>query len=120
MTMENKKVCTQCHNQCPVDALKCGRGKAFFGEEGKMAADRGGEGNGREGHGGNGHGKDGHGRGPSFNPDSLYGLMRGCGHYLHHSQGNGCPDESVLFGALDEQERDELKRLLAKVLNSWN
>lgn len=115
MSAENKKTCNQCNNQCPVDALKCGRGKAFFGEEGEMA-----KGHGREGHGREGHGREGHGGGASFASDSLYGLMRGCGHYLHHNQGNnGGTDESELFRVLDEAEKKELKRLLAKVLDSW-
>lgn len=58
--------CTQCPNQCPEDALRCGRGRKLFGtESGESKEGRGegrGEGSGRPGthEHGNGHG---HGRG---------------------------------------------------------
>lgn len=69
--------CTQCPNQCPEDALRCGRGRKLFGtESGEDKEGRGegrGEGSGRpdtheHGHGqGHGHGHDhdhhGHGHG---------------------------------------------------------
>ena len=69
--------CTQCPNQCPEDALRCGRGRKLFGtESGESKEDRGegrGEESGRPGtheHGngqGHGHGHDhdhhGHGHG---------------------------------------------------------
>lgn len=73
--------CTQCPNQCPEDALRCGRGRKLFGtESGESKEDRGegrGEGRGEESgrpgtheHGngqGHGHGHDhdhhGHGHG---------------------------------------------------------
>lgn len=69
--------CTQCPNQCPEDALRCGRGRKLFGtESGESKEGRGegrGEGSGRPGtheHGngqGHGHGHDhdhhGHGHG---------------------------------------------------------
>ena len=33
MTSENKEVCTQCPNHCPISDLKCGRGRrAMLGE----------------------------------------------------------------------------------------
>jgi len=60
--------CTQCPNQCPEDALRCGRGRKLFGtESGESKEGRGegrGEGSGRPGtheHGngqGHGHGHD--------------------------------------------------------------
>ena len=125
--MENNKTtnCNQCPNQCPADALKCGRGRHYFEQlenpEGIKADERAGHGYG-EGHGhsenhGHGH-KEGHGHGKS---DDLYGLMRGCGHYLHHSGGKHqeAGEENQLFAALDEGEQECLKGLLKKLLDSW-
>lgn len=133
--MENNKItnCNQCPNQCPADALKCGRGRHYFEQlenpEGFKMDEKGehghGEGHGenhghRESHGhgenhGHGH-KEGHGR-----SDDLYGLMRGCGHYLHHNSGGHqeAGGENGLFAALDEGEQECLKGLLKKLLNSW-
>lgn len=31
--MEGMQFCEQCENHCPVDSLKCGRGRRFFGLE---------------------------------------------------------------------------------------
>ena len=35
--MKNDQVqtCPQCDNHCPVDALRCGKGRKFFGVEGE-------------------------------------------------------------------------------------
>lgn len=89
--MENEKItnCNQCPNQCPVEALQCGRGRHYFEQMGK--------------------------------PDDLYGLMRACGHYLHHSSGNPQREEGrqQLFAALDEAEQETLKGLLKKLTESW-
>ena len=117
--MENNKItnCNQCPNQCPADALKCGRGRHYFEQlenpEGIKSEERGQHGHG-ESHGG-GHGR-GHGK-----SDDLYGLMRGCGHYLHHSGGKHqkAGEENRLFAALDEGEQECLKGLLKKLLDSW-
>lgn len=80
--------CTQCDNNCPIDALKCGRGRRFFGIEEKI------------------------------DTNSLTGLMKKCGHALHHS--GGAMDEAKLFQALSEEEQNTLKTLLQKVSASWD
>ena len=33
--MEEKQFCNQCENHCPVDDLKCGKGRRAFGLEGE-------------------------------------------------------------------------------------
>lgn len=46
-----------------------------------------------------------------------YALLRSCGHYLHHTAGEGDPD--TMFAMLSEDEKKELNSLLRKVLKSW-
>lgn len=84
--------CTQCDNNCPIDALKCGKGRRFFGLEDRE------------------HG--------SFDPDSLTGLLKKCGHALHHS--GGALNEAELFQDLSEEECSSLKALLQKLTASWD
>ncbi|MDD6692713.1 MAG: hypothetical protein PUE63_12950 [Lachnospiraceae bacterium] len=56
--------CTQCPNQCPEDALRCGRGRKLFGTESGESKEGRGEGRGEESgrpgthEHGNGHGHD--------------------------------------------------------------
>lgn len=54
-----------------------------------------------------------HGHGA--NPDTLYGVMRRCGHILHH----GDMDKEKVFDGLTEDEQAQLKTLLTKLLDSW-
>ena len=67
-------------------------------------------------HGGHHHG---HGHGPHGGsmpaPDSLEGLLLRCGHALHHG-GHGQKD---LFAGLTQQEQDDLRGLLPKLVGSW-
>lgn len=106
--MENKQMtnCNQCPNQCPADALQCGRGRHYFEQMGNAEAakshDRG-----------NNYHDDSHGRGHG-KPDDLYGLMRMCGHYLHNNGGG-----TQLFDGLEEAEQESLKKLLKKLTDSW-
>lgn len=52
----NKQYCNQCDNQCPADALRCNRGRAYFGmEPAEMKM-----------------------------PAGPIGLLQKCGHLLHH------------------------------------
>ena len=73
--------CTQCPNQCPEDALRCGRGRKLFGTESGEGKEGRGEGRGEEsgrsgthehgngqGHG-HGHDHDHHGHGPGGDHD---------------------------------------------------
>lgn len=106
--MEDKKItnCNQYPNHCPADALQCGRGRHYFEQlenPGAVEASTGESRNHR-------HGKS----------DDLYGLMRACGHYLHHSVGRHQEErEENLFAALGGAEQETLKGLLKKLLDSW-
>ena len=86
-----KQYCDQCENQCPIDALKCGKGRRHFGlepAEGEMP--------GRE------------------MPGGPLGLLMQCGHFLHHCGANGAD-----LSALTPQEQAELERLLTTLLADW-
>ena len=103
--MEAKKItnCPICPNHCDIEAPKCNRGKELAekiraGEPIDPDALRVGD-----GHGGN------------RDENSLEGLMRRCGHVLHHGGRSG--DE--LFQALSDEEQTALKALLKKLLESW-
>ena len=89
--------CNQCENACPVDALKCGRGRRYFGVEDA----------------GHGHGH-GHGYGKPDLSGPL-GLLRQCGHMLHH----GSIGEEEALSALPKEEQEELERLLGLLLADW-
>lgn len=89
-----KQLCDQCENQCPVDALQCGRGRRHFGLESKA------------------DGKERIGHEISQGP---IGQLRQCGHLLHHG-GVGGDD---LLSALNPQEQSELERLLGTLLADW-
>lgn len=52
----NEQYCNQCENRCSVDALRCNRGRAYFGQE--MTE-------------------------PEM-PAGAAGLLQKCGHVLHH------------------------------------
>lgn len=135
--------CSQCPNHCPADDLKCGRGESYFArmqgieQERQTEYSHGGAHEQEHGHGGayekgrehkhgGAHGHE-HGRGAGMGkehfPDknSLYGLLRGCGHYLHHNCGRdmGAEEIQALFGVLGESEQAELKVLLGKLLAGW-
>lgn len=88
-----KQHCDQCENQCPIDALQCGKGRRHFGLE---PAD----------------GKHGSGR---EMPGGPIGALMQCGHFLHHG-GMQTPD---LLSALNSQEQAELERLLNVLLADW-
>ena len=48
-------------------------------------------------------------------PNSLFGLMKRCGHILHHSK----PNPDTAFEALDPQQKEHLASLLKVLLDSW-
>jgi hypothetical protein len=50
--------------------------------------------------------------------DKVIALMRGCGHYLHHSMGAENSKELLLM--LSEDEKRVLCSLLKKCLKAWN
>ncbi len=88
-----KQHCDQCENQCPVDDLKCGKGRRHFGLE----PDEGGKGHGHS------------------MPEGPLGLLMQCGHVLHHGGAGG----EDLLRALNAGEQAELERLLTALLNDW-
>ena len=89
-----KQFCDQCENQCPIEELRCGKGRKHFGLE---AAE-----NGKE--------KRGH-----HMPQDSLGLLMKCGHFLHHGGADG---EDLLL-ALSPAEQVELERMLMTLLEDW-
>ncbi len=101
--MVNNKYCNQCGNHCPIDDLKCGRGRRALG------LDQG------EHDGGHlhGHGHGGHCHHKKLN--GVLGLLQSCGHALHHGE----IDEDGLE-CLSNEEEEQLEKLLSKLLRNWN
>ena len=97
MKSNQVQTCPQCDNHCPVDALKCGRGRKYFG-----VADGGSE----HGHGGCGHGHPKAG---------LAGLLHQCGRFACHAD----MEETELFQALTDEEKATLQALLEKLTTDW-
>lgn len=83
------KICPQCDNDCPADALRCGKGRGFFGVE-------------EENHS---HKESG----------GLAGLLQRCGRFAHHTD----EEEEILFQALTEEEKAVLRALLGKLDAGW-
>lgn len=89
--------CNQCPNACPRDALKCGRGKAYFqrlesGEEQRE----------------------------SSNP--LTKLLCQCGQIASHKSEMmqiHNVDEENMFSGLEKEEREQLQALLTKLKRCW-
>lgn len=94
--------CTQCRNQCPADALQCGRGKAYF----EML-------------------KNGETPQPekvleSDNP--LVSLLARCGRAAAHKsermRAHG-KDDAELLRSLSPEEQTQLQALLTKLDTAW-
>lgn len=91
------KFCPGCENHCPLDALKCGKGRNFFG----VKDDR----------------EHRHDRPRRSDPRAIELMIR-CGKFLHH----GVPqdaDTSELLKALNPEEISMLEKLLEKCLQAW-
>ena len=111
--MDNLTNCPQCPKHCPVEALSCGRGRAYFGQSSENQQP---EGHDEHSYGGYEEGRHGeHGLHGKPNMDSLEGLLRFFGHALHHG---GVEDNA--FAALSADEQEQLKGLLKKLAESWN
>lgn len=110
--METITNCTQCPKQCPLNALKCGKGRACAESQADgIAPDAATEVNtghtyrhgkrefsGAEKHM-HEHGKRGghrHGGDSFADRDNLEGLIRACGHMLHHGAGRPGGQERIL------------------------
>ncbi|MGN1346780.1 MAG: hypothetical protein ACI4V1_08335 [Eubacteriales bacterium] len=112
-----EKNCPCCDKHCPVEELRCGRGRKHFGAEQQEASE-------------NGHGRDRRrdrehfgredGRpGPEGRTEErMLVLLRECGHFLHHNVGPKA-DVQPLVDALTPEERAELEALLQKCLEAW-
>lgn len=97
--------CNQCHNACPAEELKCGRGQAYFEalKRGETPPERG----------------------PRERSSSEHPLVRAltaCGRTAEHIserlRANG-KDEGELFGSLTQEEQEELQRILGKLDQAW-
>lgn len=97
--MSKEEYCPQCPNHCHKSELKCGRGRMYFGLDNNQN-DK--------------HIKNEHGfKEPK---DELTALLRRCGHYLHHGENIV---EEKLYEGLSYEEKQMLKQLLGKMLDSW-
>ena len=88
-----KKFCDQCRNQCPVDSLRCNRGRRAFGmeliDEGKQRSHQ------------------------EEDQKGVIGLLRQCGHLLHH----GKADAADFLSKLTQEEQEVLEKLLKKLMD---
>ncbi len=137
--MENTAYCNGCPKNCPLNALRCGRGRAYLEQqhqEGKfleiaLPASEGHDHGHDHGHScehrhgrGYGHGSHpgGHGgwRGEGApdidmeNPDGLYALMRACGHVLYHQGGRKSGQGRILriLSHCESMSQRELQEIL--------
>lgn len=138
-SMENTAYCNGCPKNCLLNALRCGRGRAYLEQqhqEGKfleiaLPASEGHDHGHDHGHScehrhgrGYGHGSHpgGHGgwRGEGApdvdmeNPDGLYALMRACGHVLYHQGGRKSGQGRILriFSHCESMSQRELQEIL--------
>ena len=88
----SEQFCDHCENHCPASNPGCGYGRKRFGLKPE-----------------NGHGKPHGGL-----PEGPLGLLRQCGHFLHH----GSVGEDAL-APLTEQEQQQLERMLTTLLDAW-
>ena len=102
--MNQEQTCPNCDRHCPVSALRCGRGREYFG----IAEPQG---NHESGHGRAGHGHE-HRHGRSDEDPRAVQLLRECGRRLHHST----VDPADLIAPLNSRELAALERLLEKCL----
>jgi len=96
--MESSQVqtCPQCDDHCPVDALRCDKGREYFGVTDSP----------EHGHGhGCGHRQLG----------GLSGLLHQCGRFVRHAE----LGEDELFQALTGEEKAKLQALLEKLSTDW-
>lgn len=115
--MQNRnETCPICPNHCPAEAPKCEKGRAYFDPEetGKRPAGHADMAGGPKGHGHWGHGR--HGEHADVDENSLPGLILKCGHRMLHHMHEGDGTWEKEFAALSDGEKEELKKLLKKLL----
>lgn len=83
------KICPQCNNHCPADALQCGKGRKFFGVKKGNHSHR--------------------------EPGSLASLLQRCGRLVRHTD----VEEELLFQVLTAEEKAALQTLLGKLDTGW-
>lgn len=109
---EEIKNCPMCPRGCSIEHPSCGRGEAFareLNENPEKAAESFTR---RE----NGHEHSFHRSGRhGFNadPNTIAGLLQRCGHILHHGE----VDPEAVGAGLTDDEKEQLRALLHKVLN---
>lgn len=95
--MNEEKTCPCCHNHCLLSAPGCEKGERYARGETEESSVHGHR----------------HGRRKMPELNTTEGLLCACAHALHHRENDAMPD------ALSPSEREELNRLLRKLLNSW-
>lgn len=125
--------CNGCDKHCPVNELKCGKGRKLHGindegashdrisrGEGHHSHEHGARGEDRHSHehGARGDGRHSHKHGGNAADPRAIALIRQCGGYLHHHL-DGNADTSQLLRALSPEETATLEGLLEKCLASW-
>lgn len=86
----NQEYCPQCPNHCHKSQLRCGRGRSYFGLEGDGQHER-------------------------KTLTGVAGLLRQCGHLLHHNEEL---TNEVLCEGLTQEEQKTLEGLLNKILSN--
>lgn len=113
--------CNGCDKHCPVNELKCGKGRKLHGMNDNGASHERisrGEGHHSHEHGARGDGRHSHEHGCNAADPRAIALIRQCGGYLHHHL-DGNSDTSQLLRALSPEETAALEGLLEKCLASW-
>jgi hypothetical protein len=99
--MSQVEVCPCCPNHCPKEQLRCPRGRNYF-EGGADAAQ-------------SPHHHQGIQQNPNLSTEELViGLLRKCGHMLHHGAAQG----TDLLSNLSDAEKEQLKALLEKCVSA--
>lgn len=86
--MNNQEFCPQCPNHCAKDEVRCGRGRAYFNLDNNSSH-------------------------PQIQEQGIVGLLKQCGHILHHN-----PEiKDTLCNGLSKEEQQTLEQLLNKMLS---
>lgn len=113
-TMNLDQICPCCPRGCSLSAPSCDRGRSYAAQlAGGGAPQQHARGEHHGHHGPHGSHEPHGGSMPA--PDSLEGLLRRCGHALHH----GAVSRGDLFAALTPEEQTSLRALLQKLTASW-
>lgn len=116
--------CPRCGNHCPVSALKCGKGRKYFGVENEVSVDRREhkhdcehkhEHECRQDHEHKHKHEHKHGHKHDHPQGELSCLLHRCGRFVRHAG----LEEDELFQALTDEERVALKAALEKLSAGW-